>query len=90
MFLGSADLMTRNLDHRIEVLAPVENARIRQELNAILDNAFADNVNAWELSADGTWTRLSPAQSAKAHSHQTTMVRRATTRVRRRARERRG
>jgi polyphosphate kinase len=89
-FVGSADLMTRNLDHRIEVLAPVESARIRQELNAILDSAFADNINAWELAADGTWTRLSPAEAEKAHSHQETMMRRTTARARRRARESRG
>ena len=41
-FLGSADLMTRNLDRRVEVLVPVEQARLRQELTAIFDSAFAD------------------------------------------------
>jgi polyphosphate kinase len=90
IFVGSADLMTRNLDHRIEILAPVENARIRQELNGVLDSAFADNTNAWELAADGRWARLSPGESEKAHSHQATMMRRALTRARRRARERGG
>jgi polyphosphate kinase len=89
MYVGSADLMTRNLDHRIEVLAPVENARIRQEASAILDSALADNTNAWELDSEGTWTRLAP-NSAKPHSHQGTMMRRALTRAKRRARERRG
>jgi polyphosphate kinase len=88
-YIGSADLMTRNLDHRIEVLAPVENARIRQEINAILDSALADNTNAWELDADGTWTRLVPGQK-KPYAHQVTMMRRALTRARRRERERRG
>ena len=43
--------MARNLDHRIEVIAPVENARVRQEVNAILDSALADTTNAWELDA---------------------------------------
>jgi polyphosphate kinase len=89
MYVGSADLMTRNLDHRIEVLVPVENARIRQEAGAILDSALADNTNAWELDSEGTWTRLTPG-SAKPHSHQGNMMRRALTRAKRRARERRG
>lgn len=88
MYVGSADLMQRNLDHRIEVLAPVENARVRQEVNAIIDSALADNTNAWELDSDGSWTRQTPGKQ-KAHSHQETMMRRANTRARRRARDRR-
>ena len=63
VYIGSADLMARNLDHRIEVIAPVENARVRQELNAILDSALADTTNAWELAPDGTWTRIPPEDS---------------------------
>ncbi len=89
IYVGSPDLMQRNLDHRIEVLAPIENARVRQEVNAILDSALRDNTNAWELDAEGTWTRLSP-NGAKPHSHQETMMRRALARARRRAREHRG
>ncbi len=50
-YIGSADLMQRNLDHRIEVLVPVENARIRQEVHTILDSALADDTNAWLLDA---------------------------------------
>jgi polyphosphate kinase len=90
MYIGSADLMPRNLDHRIEVLTPVENARVRQELTAILDSASSDNTNAWELAADGTWTRVLPAESDKPRSHQATMMRRALTRAKRRARQQRG
>ena len=88
-YIGSPDLMTRNLDHRIEVLVPVENARVRQDVHAILDSALADNTNAWELDAEGAWMRLTPAGGVKAHSHQDTMMRRARARARRRARERR-
>ena len=87
MYLGSADLMPRNLDHRIEVLLPIENARVRQELNAILDSALGDNTNAWELDGNGAWTRLVPGESEKPRSHQATMMRRALSRARRRARE---
>jgi polyphosphate kinase len=89
VYVGSPDLMQRNLDHRIEVLMPIENARLRQEINAILDSALRDNIDAWELDAAGTWTRLTPENGTKPHSHQETMMRRALARARRSARERR-
>ena len=68
VYLGSADLMPRNLDHRIEVLTPVEGARPRQELAAVLDSVFADNRFAWELGADGVWSRLNAAKGERATS----------------------
>ncbi|MBA3374935.1 MAG: polyphosphate kinase 1 [Actinobacteria bacterium] len=89
MFIGSADLMQRNLDHRIEVLAPVESARTRQELTAMLDSALADNTNTWDLDSEGSWSRSAP-ESEKQRSHQATMMRRVLTRARRRARQQRG
>jgi polyphosphate kinase len=88
-YIGSADLMQRNLDHRIEVVAPVENARVRQEIHAILDSALEDDTNAWVLGPDGEWRRVVPAKPAKPHSHHATMMRRALKRARRGARERR-
>jgi polyphosphate kinase len=87
-YIGSADLMQRNLDHRIEVVVPVENARVRQDVHALLDSALADDTNAWLLGPDGEWARATPGD--KPHSHHTTMMRRAQTRARRRARARRG
>jgi polyphosphate kinase len=54
---GSADLMPRNLDSRVELVAPVEDAGLREELLDVLGRCFADNANAWELDADGNWTR---------------------------------
>jgi polyphosphate kinase len=83
IFLGSPDLMPRNLDHRIEVLVPVEQARIRQELQSVLDSVFGDNTNAWELGADGSWTRVSPGKGQRAHTHQAWLLRRAAARARR-------
>jgi polyphosphate kinase len=88
-YIGSPDLMQRNLDHRIEVLMPVENARARQEIAAILDSALADDSYAWGLDSEGVWTRLSPSKPDKPHSHHATMMRRALARGRRRARGRR-
>jgi polyphosphate kinase len=57
---GSADLMPRNLDSRVELVAPVEAPELRAELLDVLEGCFADNVNSWELGADGVWTRLEP------------------------------
>jgi polyphosphate kinase len=88
-YIGSPDLMQRNLDHRIEVLVPVENARARSEIHAILDSAFADDVNSWTLTPSGEWERVTPAKPDKPHSHHETMMRRSLKRARRGARERR-
>ena len=88
-YVGSADLMQRNLDHRIEVLVPVESVRARQEVHAILDSALADNTNAWLLGPDGSWKRAAPGKSDKRHSHHAAMIRRAAERARRRTRVRR-
>ena len=55
---GSADLMPRNLDSRVELVAPVEDEGLRGELLDLLERCFADNANAWELGADGVWNRL--------------------------------
>ena len=58
VLIGSADLMPRNLDSRVELVAPVEDAALRAELLDVLERCLADNANAWELDADGVWTRL--------------------------------
>jgi polyphosphate kinase len=88
-YLGSADLMQRNLDHRIEVLVPVENARARAEVQAILDSALADDANAWILAPSGKWARTTPTKPDRPHSHHETMMRRSLKRARRGARDRR-
>jgi polyphosphate kinase len=88
-YIGSADLMQRNLDHRIEVLMPVENARVRSEIHAVLDGALADDVNAWILAPSGEWERAVPAKRDKAYSLHDAMMRRALKRARRGARDRR-
>ena len=82
VYMGSADLMPRNLDRRIEVLTPVENARAKAEIGAILDSAFSDTTNTWELGSDSEWTRRE-AKAKKTHAHQDAMMRRAQLRARR-------
>jgi polyphosphate kinase len=74
--LGSADLMPRNLDHRIEVVVPVEDAQARNELESIFKALLADNSQAWELRPDGSWERLRPGKSDRRRSAQTIFMRR--------------
>jgi polyphosphate kinase len=62
VYIGSADLMPRNLYNRVELLTPVTNPESREELTDVLDRASADNTSSWELSADGSWRRLEPGR----------------------------
>ncbi len=74
--LGSADLMPRNLDHRIEVVMPVEDTQVRNELESIFKALLADNSQAWELQSDGNWKRVSPKKSERRRSAQAAFMRR--------------
>lgn len=57
--MGSADLMPRNLDHRVEVIFPVEDPQWREVIiNEILGVGLRDNVQARRLLADGTYERV--------------------------------
>jgi polyphosphate kinase len=60
VLMGSADLMPRNLDSRVELVAPVEDAAIKAELLDVLERCLADNSGSWELGSDGRWTRRQP------------------------------
>src|SRR5829696_426480 len=60
MYLGSADLMQRNLDRRVETAFPLREKRHREKVRCLLDLQLADNVNGWELGPDGTFERLHP------------------------------
>ena len=82
-FVGSADLLPRNLDHRLEAVAPVQDARLQQRLGAALD-ALLEDGTAWELQPDGVWKRRTPKKGEQPRSGQTSLMRSA--RRRRRAR----
>lgn len=63
VFLGSADLMPRNLDRRVEVLFPVEDLRlVRQLRDEVLATYLADNVKARRMNSDGTYSRVKPGR----------------------------
>jgi polyphosphate kinase len=59
-YIGSADLMPRNLDTRVELVAPVDDPVLRDDLLDTLERSLADDTNAWELGQDGSWTRRTP------------------------------
>jgi len=80
-FIGSADLMPRNLDRRIEVLAPVEDPRLRARIAAVLDALFADTRFAWELGGDGRWSRIVPPARERAVSAQEALMEQARKRA---------
>jgi polyphosphate kinase len=56
-YIGSADLMPRNLDSRVELVVPVEAPELVAELQDTLDRCFADDTFAWVLTAAGEWQR---------------------------------
>jgi polyphosphate kinase len=61
-YIGSADLMPRNLDLRVEVVTPVTDPDLTGRLQEILNVMLADNTQAWELLEDGSWQRRQPAE----------------------------
>jgi polyphosphate kinase len=63
ILLGSADMMQRNLDHRVETLFPIEDSVLREAiLERLLKSELADTVNARELLSDGSYVRVQPAE----------------------------
>jgi polyphosphate kinase len=65
--IGSADLMPRNLDRRVEALTPVEDPSLRERLNEILRVVLDDDELAWELDGEGVWHKVPPARGINAH-----------------------
>jgi polyphosphate kinase len=59
-YVGSADWMTRNLDHRVEAVAPVTDPTLRQQLRFVLEVMLHDNRTSWEMDADGSYTQRTP------------------------------
>ena len=76
-FIGSADLMPRNLDSRVEVLAPIEEPALVARLEEILELLLADD-GAWELAGDGSWARV--RSDGREHEAQQALQERARAR----------
>jgi polyphosphate kinase len=80
-FFGSADWMSRNLDYRVEAVTPVEDPRLKEEIQAILDLELADNVKAWDMRSDGTYVQRRPAPGKEARNSQELLMQRALERA---------
>jgi polyphosphate kinase len=86
-YFGSADLMPRNLDRRVEALAPVDERDLQDRLQEVLDVELADDELAWVLDAEGSWTKVPTEKHSNA---QRRLQELAQERARRRRTERDG
>jgi polyphosphate kinase len=66
-YLGSSDLMPRNLDRRVEAVVPVTDTKLSGRLSEIFEILLADDVLAWELCSDGTWQRVPTTHGLNSH-----------------------
>ncbi len=74
-FIGSADMMHRNLDRRVEVLAQVKDPRLTAHLDDIFESAMDPSTRCWELGPDGHWT-ASPQDGRQVRDHQVWLMER--------------
>ncbi len=70
-FIGSADMMMRNLEHRVEIVVPVEPVELREELRTILETQLEDQRSAWDAQGDGKYVQRTPASAKDVSCHET-------------------
>jgi polyphosphate kinase len=68
--IGSADLMPRNLDRRVEVLVPIDHPKHEEWLDQVLAIDLADDIVRWELRADDRWERIGPTDVFEPHAQE--------------------
>ncbi|XVS63281.1 RNA degradosome polyphosphate kinase [Actinosynnema sp. CA-299493] len=73
-WIGSADMMHRNLDRRVEVQLRVTDPKLTAQLDAMMDSALEPTTRCWVLQPDGEW-EASPADGTRVRDHQTEMLR---------------
>ncbi|HET6503345.1 MAG TPA: phospholipase D-like domain-containing protein, partial [Amycolatopsis sp.] len=73
-WIGSADMMHRNLDRRIEAMVSVRDPKLTTRLEEILDSALRPETRCWVLTATGEWSP-SPAEGSKVRDHQVELLR---------------
>jgi polyphosphate kinase len=74
-WIGSADMMHRNLDRRVEVMAQVTDPRLKAQLDEVFDSAMNPATRCWELGPDGNWTAL-PTEGQTVRDHQVWLMER--------------
>jgi polyphosphate kinase len=72
-WIGSADMMHRNLDRRVEVMAQVKDPRLTAQLNDVFESAMDPATRCWELGVDGRWT-ASPQEGQTVRDHQVSLM----------------
>jgi polyphosphate kinase len=80
-YIGSADTMKRNLEHRVEVVTPVEPPALRRQLRVILDTLWHDPRGAWEMQSDGGYLQRQPEDGKPARCSQEQLILLAEKRV---------
>jgi polyphosphate kinase len=78
IYLGSADMMPRNLDWRVEAIAVVKAPELREQLKLVLDLALSDNCSAWTLDRSGRWHKVQPKEDEVELSFQEQLMRHPT------------
>ena len=73
-WIGSADMMHRNLDRRVEVMAQVKDPRLTAQMADILDSSLDPTTRCWLLQPDGRWA-AAPADGEDVREHQEAMMR---------------
>jgi polyphosphate kinase len=81
IYTGSADIMERNLDRRVEVLLRVPTAALQDQLKELITLAFRDNCSSWALDHTGEWTRRTPGEGEERINYQEELMRRARARA---------
>ena len=76
-YVGSADWMTRNLDSRVEAVAPIEDPSLREYLWSVLEANLSDNRKRWTMRPDGTYVQQRPAEGEPVRNVQKELMRRA-------------
>jgi len=85
--IGSADMMPRNLDRRVEVCVQIDDPEARKRLAEVIDANLADDCLSWSLGPDGCWEQVEPADGDKRHNAQTFFAERTQRRAHRQRQE---
>ena len=80
-FIGSADLMKRNLERRVEVIAPVESSVLQSQLREILNLQLTDRRGVWDMQPDGSYTRRQPESKEEKRSAQELLIEKSEKRL---------
>jgi polyphosphate kinase len=80
-YIGSADLMKRNLESRVESVVPVEDPALQESLRFVLDAQLGDSRSAWDMQADGTYRQRVPGRGRKRKSSQLLLTEHAEKRL---------